>query len=100
MPKFVPVTVTVVPVIALDRLNDVMLGANVFGMLTVESVVPPTVRFTTAVYGVHRPGTAYRMDEIPIPLRGFLPTDYPSDYDVLTMIGEQVASGERKGGSE
>jgi formylmethanofuran dehydrogenase subunit B len=58
---------------------------------TVESVIPPTVRFTTAVYAVHRPGTAYRMDEIPIPLRAFLPTDYPSDGDVLRRIGEQVA---------
>jgi formylmethanofuran dehydrogenase subunit B len=56
---------------------------------SVEPAVPPTVRFTTAVYGVHRPGTAYRMDEIPIPLRAFLPTGYPSDADVLSMIGEQ-----------
>jgi len=46
-------------------------------------VVPATVRFTTAVYGVHRPGTAYRMDEVPIPLRVILPTDYPSDGEVL-----------------
>ena len=38
---------------------------------TVPSFVPPTVRFTTAVYGIHRPGTAYRMDGIPIPLRAF-----------------------------
>ena len=37
----------------------------------------PTVRFTTAVYGVHRPGTAYRMDEVPIPLRVVLPTRLP-----------------------
>jgi formylmethanofuran dehydrogenase subunit B len=59
---------------------------------TVESVPPPTVRFTTAVYGVHRPGTAYRMDEIPIPLRGFLPTDYPSDGDVLDMLLEPCTS--------
>jgi formylmethanofuran dehydrogenase subunit B len=36
---------------------------------TVEAVIPPTVRFTSAISGVHRPGTAYRMDEIPIPLR-------------------------------
>ena len=35
---------------------------------TVESVVVPTVRLTTAVYGIHRRGTAYRMDGIPIPL--------------------------------
>ena len=45
--------------------------------------------FTTAVYGVHRPGTAYRMDEVPIPLRAFLPTSYPSDGDVLRLIGEE-----------
>ena len=57
---------------------------------SVESAIPPTVRFTTAVYGIHRPGTAYRMDEIPIPLRAFLPSDYPSDGEVLRMIGEDL----------
>jgi formylmethanofuran dehydrogenase subunit B len=56
---------------------------------TVASLIPPTVRFTTAVYGVHRPGTAYRMDEVPVPLRAFLPTNYPSDGEVLRMIGER-----------
>jgi formylmethanofuran dehydrogenase subunit B len=56
---------------------------------TVESFISPTVRFTTAVYGVHEPGTAFRMDGIPIPLRGFLPTDYPSDSDVLKAIEDQ-----------
>jgi formylmethanofuran dehydrogenase subunit B len=57
---------------------------------TVESTIVPTVRFTTAVYGVHLPGTAYRMDEIPIPLRSFLASDYPSDAEVLTRIAEQM----------
>lgn len=57
---------------------------------TVESAIAPTVRFTTAVYGVHRPGTAYRMDEIPIPLRPFLTSDYPSDGEVSRMIEEQL----------
>jgi len=54
------------------------------------SVVPPTVRFTTAVYGVHRSGTAYRMDEIPIPLKGFLPTPYQSDDQILRQVLEQL----------
>jgi formylmethanofuran dehydrogenase subunit B len=45
--------------------------------------VPANVRFETAVYGVHRPGTAYRMDEVPVPLRVLLPADLPSDADVL-----------------
>jgi formylmethanofuran dehydrogenase subunit B len=50
----------------------------------------PTVAFTTAVYGVHLPGTAYRMDETPIPLRAPLHTDYPSDADVLTAIARRL----------
>src|SRR4029077_8791797 len=38
-----------------------------------EVPIQPTVRFTTAIYGIHAPGTAYRMDEIPLPLKAFLP---------------------------
>jgi formylmethanofuran dehydrogenase subunit B len=56
---------------------------------TIESLIVPTIRFTTAVYGIHRPGTAYRMDGIPIPLRRVLTTDYPSDDEVLKRIEEQ-----------
>jgi formylmethanofuran dehydrogenase subunit B len=52
----------------------------------VEPPFTPTVQFTTAVYGVHLRGTAYRMDEIPVPLRAFLATEYPSDEDVLKEI--------------
>jgi len=66
-----------IPVIALDSAN-------------VAPPVPAAVRFTTAVYGVHRPGTAYRMDEVPVPLRVLLPTDYPSDADVLTELLRRV----------
>jgi formylmethanofuran dehydrogenase subunit B len=57
---------------------------------TVESAAPPTVRFTTAVYGVHRSGTAYRMDEIPVPLRAFLPTAYPTDLEVLEGVEKLI----------
>jgi formylmethanofuran dehydrogenase subunit B len=53
------------------------------------SVILPTVRFTTAVYGVHRPGTAYPPHQVPIPLRAFLPRGYPSDGNVLRMIGKK-----------
>jgi formylmethanofuran dehydrogenase subunit B len=48
------------------------------------------VHFTTSVYGVHRPGTAYRMDEVPIPLRAALPARYPTDGDVLAAIARAV----------
>lgn len=46
----------------------------------------PTIRITTAVYGIHRHGTAYRMDEIPIPLRPLLSSTDPSDEEVLQAI--------------
>jgi formylmethanofuran dehydrogenase subunit B len=57
---------------------------------TVESLIPPAVRFTTAVHGVHLPGTAYRMDEVPIPLRAVLPARYPSDAAVLEGIVDRI----------
>ena len=53
---------------------------------TMASLTPPTVRITTAIPGVHLAGTAYRMDEIPIPLSQLLPTHYPSDAAVLQAI--------------
>ena len=54
------------------------------------TIVAAAVRFTTAVYGVHRPGTAYRMDEVPIPLQVLLPTDYPSDGEVLNGLLQRL----------
>jgi formylmethanofuran dehydrogenase subunit B len=57
---------------------------------TVASDPPPAVRFTTAVPGVHRPGTAYRMDEVPVPLRAFLETDYPGDAEVIGAIHDRL----------
>jgi formylmethanofuran dehydrogenase subunit B len=57
---------------------------------TVERHFAPIVQLTTAVYGVHLPGTAYRMDEIPIPLRKVLSSDYPSDADVIEAIARAI----------
>jgi len=59
---------------------------------TVASAVKPDVRFTTAVYGVHLPGTAYRMDEVPIPLRPVLKAGYPSDEEILTQLRARVSA--------
>ena len=53
---------------------------------TVEPLFQPSIKIITSVYGVHLPGTAYRMDEVPIPLRQVLPSKYPSDADVLVAI--------------
>jgi len=41
-------------------------------------------------YGYHLPGTAYRMDEVPIPLRAVLTSQYPSDAAVLQEITRRV----------
>ena len=51
-------------------------------------VVPfqPKLRITTAVYGIHRHGTAYRMDEVPVPLRPLLRSTDPSDGEILSRI--------------
>ena len=46
----------------------------------------PTVSFTTAVYGLHAVGTAYRMDNVPLPLRALQPSPYPTDEVVLTDL--------------
>jgi formylmethanofuran dehydrogenase subunit B len=51
----------------------------------------PGIQFTTAVHGIHRPGTAYRMDEVPIPLRPILTSDYPSDAEVLRGIRQALS---------
>jgi formylmethanofuran dehydrogenase subunit B len=45
-----------------------------------------TVQITTAIYGVHARGTAYRMDEVPIPLRALVSSTFPTDDDVLWRI--------------
>ena len=44
------------------------------------------VHFTTAVYGIHRPGTAYRMDEVPIELSQIIDSPLPADHEVLQAI--------------
>jgi formylmethanofuran dehydrogenase subunit B len=57
---------------------------------TIHAPIDATVRFTTAVYGIHLPGTAYRMDEVPIPLKKVLSSEYPSDAEVLNRIIERT----------
>src|SRR4029079_17439212 len=51
------------------------------------------VHITTAVTGVSAPGTVYRMDEIPLPLRPALTSPYPTDEEVLKRI---IAAVQRK----
>jgi formylmethanofuran dehydrogenase subunit B len=73
---------------ALERLRS--LPAIVLDAAATEQRFTPAVRITTAVYGLHRPGTAYRMDEVPIPLSGVLPSDLPDDETVLTALLDRL----------
>jgi len=50
------------------------------------------VHITTAVTGISAPGTAYRMDEIPLPLRPALKSPYPTD--------EEIVQADHRGGAE
>jgi formylmethanofuran dehydrogenase subunit B len=50
------------------------------------------VHFTTAVTGISAPGTVYRMDEIPLPLRPALKSPYPTDEEIVRRIYNAVAA--------
>ena len=49
------------------------------------------VHITTSVAGINAPGTAYRMDEIPLPLKPALKSPYPTGEEVVRRINEAVA---------
>ena len=49
------------------------------------------VHITTAPQGIAAPGTAYRMDEIPLPLKPALKSPYPTDEEVVRRINEAIA---------
>jgi formylmethanofuran dehydrogenase subunit B len=50
------------------------------------------VHITTAVTGISAPGTVYRMDEVPLPLRTSLTSPYPTDEEVLRRIRRAVGA--------
>ena len=66
----------------LAQIPTIVLDHNDASSLPFE----PTIRIPVATYGVHLAGTAYRMDETPIPLRPFLKTDLPSDEEILKRL--------------
>jgi formylmethanofuran dehydrogenase subunit B len=62
-------------------------------VLDYPNVRPPfeaAVQITTAIYGIHAPGTAYRMDEVPIPLRRLVSSSLPTDDEVLSEISARL----------
>lgn len=71
---------------ALRNLPMIVLG----GPRVTDKPGSQTIFFPTATYGIHRPGTAYRLDEVAIPLKVLLDTDCPSDADVLAELHRRV----------
>jgi len=59
----------------------------------VKSQLHGEVKFTTSVYGVHAAGTAYRMDETPIPLRSLCSSEFPTDEAVIRDILALLSTG-------
>lgn len=49
-----------------------------------------TVAFCTATYGINVPGTVYRMDDVPIPLRPAFRSPHPSDLEILQGVERRV----------
>jgi formylmethanofuran dehydrogenase subunit B len=49
-----------------------------------------SVAFAVATYGINVPGTVYRMDDVPIPLRPAFESPFPSDLQILTEIERRV----------
>jgi len=50
------------------------------------------VHITTAATGISAPGTVYRMDEVPLPLRPALQSPYPTDEEILRRIRQAVGA--------
>ncbi|MBD3674345.1 MAG: formylmethanofuran dehydrogenase subunit B [Planctomycetaceae bacterium] len=48
----------------------------------------PTVRLTSGTYGIHDYGTAYRMDEVPIPLKPIFANEVPMDETLIQSVLE------------
>jgi formylmethanofuran dehydrogenase subunit B len=51
----------------------------------------PEIRFTTAVYGLHAAGTAYRMDNVPIALKAMVPSQLPTDEEILERLRQHCS---------
>lgn len=69
----------------LASINSVVLDPKLS-----ETAKTATVAFTTATYGINVPGTVYRMDDVPIPLRPAFDSPYRSDYEILKAIEKRI----------
>ncbi len=54
------------------------------------------VAFTVATYGINVPGTVYRMDDVPIPLRPAFDSPHPSDLEILQAMEKRILELKRR----
>ena len=74
---------------ALEGVRTIAIGPRAS-----ESAIDASIRIDTGVASIHESGTAFRTDDIPLPLRAVLPT--PRDTASLLMaLGAAIAA---KGG--
>lgn len=69
----------------LDRIPHIVIDRKI-----TSASLAARVHFTTAVPGISSPGTAYRMDRIPFPLRPALRSPYATDEDILRGIQDAL----------
>lgn len=62
-----------------------------------ETAKVAAVSFTTATYGINTPGTVYRMDDVPIPLRPAFASPFKSDLEILSAIEQGIRQRQLNG---
>lgn len=77
----------------LGRIPRVVLGSE-----RPVATGEPAVVIPTAAFGISTPGTAYRMDGVPLPLRSVIASSLPTDEVVLRAIDRGVRSLSRHDG--
>jgi formylmethanofuran dehydrogenase subunit B len=65
-----------IPTVVIDHRESALAGA--------------TVGFLTSKYGIHTPGTVYRPDHVPIPIRPALTTTRPHSLTILRAIEQRL----------
>jgi formylmethanofuran dehydrogenase subunit B len=80
------------PAKAVDHLRRIPTIA--IGPRATATAAAARVAFGTASGGVHRAGTAHRMDGVPVPLHAPLASSRPGDRDVLAAITTRITGRE------
>ena len=76
----------------LASINSVVLDPKLS-----ETAKVATVAFTTSTYGINVPGTVYRMDDVPIPLRPAFESPFKSDYEILKAVEKRIREKQLQG---